>query len=117
MLFPLTKVGQFLDSFGDIFRCAPDLFFVLLTQRWSKNVVELTQRGSNPVGVVQSLVRDLLEKDKARLPSNELLREKIHRHASPGSPAASCTWSRCMNTLSSVSKKSGANSLLKNSIF
>src|SRR3989442_1602317 len=29
-------------------------------------------------------------------------------HASPGSPAASCTWSRCMNTLSSVSKKSGA---------
>src|SRR5437660_1535658 len=29
-------------------------------------------------------------------------------HARPGSPAASCTWSRCMNTLSSVSKKSGA---------
>src|SRR5947209_15870456 len=29
-------------------------------------------------------------------------------HASPGSPATSCTWSRCMNTLSSVSKKSGA---------
>src|SRR5256712_9727095 len=29
-------------------------------------------------------------------------------HASPGSPAASCTWSHCMNTLSSVSKKSGA---------
>src|SRR5207245_2467106 len=24
-------------------------------------------------------------------------------HARPGSPAASCTWSRCMNTLSSVS--------------
>src|SRR2546426_1108293 len=31
-----------------------------------------------------------------------------HAHASPGSPATSCTWSRCMNTLSSVSKKSGA---------
>src|SRR5712692_2327737 len=29
-------------------------------------------------------------------------------HARPGSPAASCTWSRCMNTLSSVSNKSGA---------
>src|SRR5207302_215277 len=33
-------------------------------------------------------------------------------HASPGSPAASCTWSRCMNTLSSVSKKSGAKQIL-----
>src|SRR5207253_2880649 len=29
-------------------------------------------------------------------------------HARPGSPAASCTWSRCMNTLSSVSNQSGA---------
>src|SRR3989454_12689094 len=33
-------------------------------------------------------------------------------HASPGSPATSCTWSRCMNTLSSVSKKSGAKHLI-----
>src|SRR5437870_10692948 len=34
--------------------------------------------------------------------------QRLGPHASPGSPAASCTWSRCMNTLSSVSNKSGA---------
>src|SRR5437879_10755456 len=37
-------------------------------------------------------------------------------HASPGSPAASCTWSRCMNTLSSVSKKSGAKHFLNSGL-